>query len=351
MKKSLLALAAMTAFAGAAQAQSSVTVFGVVDLNVRNQDNDGSAGDRWNLSNGGNATSRLGFRGVEDLGGGLKGGFWLEGEVRADDGNASGWNWQRRSTLSLIGGFGEVRLGRDYTPTYWNHSAFDPFGDVGVGAQANLITQIVGAGSSRAADPLQSGAQTFKRASNMVSYILPAMGGVYGQLSVAAGEGSTGNKYYGGRIGYAAGPFDIAIAYGVTDETGTMTDDLTAGNIGASWNFGMGKLMLQYHMYDYGDADLQNAMIGAAVPFGAMTFKISYGLTRYDGGAGTDDAQQLALGLVYDLSKRTALYATASMIDNDSPLRFVTSNDGAALPAGVGGQDSMGYEFGVRHSF
>lgn len=350
MKKTLLALAAMTAFVGAAQAQSSVTVFGVVDLNVRHQDNDGSDGTITSLSNGGNATSRLGFRGVEDLGGGLKGAFWLEGEVRADDGNASGWNWQRRSTLSLIGGFGEVRLGRDYTPTYWNHSAFDPFGDVGVGAQTNLITPLtVGSGSTRWDDPFNSGAKTLKRASNMVSYFLPAMGGVYGQLSAAAGEGTTGNKYYGGRIGYAGGPFDVAVAYGVTKETGTMTDDLTGGNIGASWDFGMAKLMLQYHQYEYDDADLKNAMIGAAVPFGAMTFKISYGLSRVDYGAGDDDAQQLALGLVYDLSKRTAIYATASMIDNDSPLRFVTSTSGSSVTGG--GNDSKGYEIGVRHSF
>ncbi|MFX8262517.1 porin, partial [Acinetobacter baumannii] len=78
-------------------------------------------------------TSRLGFRGVEDLGGGLKAGFHLEGEIFGDDGNASGFNFKRRSTVSLAGGFGEVRLGRDLTPGYSKFISYDLFGQVGIG--------------------------------------------------------------------------------------------------------------------------------------------------------------------------------------------------------------------------
>ena len=106
MKRSLLALAALTAFAGAASAQSSVTVFGIVDLAARNQNN--GNGSINSLSSAGINTSRLGFRGIEDLGGGLRAGFWLEGQLDPDTGNAGGQTWQRRSTVSLIGGFGEV---------------------------------------------------------------------------------------------------------------------------------------------------------------------------------------------------------------------------------------------------
>ena len=91
MKRSLLALAALTAFAGAASAQSSVTLFGIVDVNARNVKN-GSNGDIYNLNTDGNASSRLGFRGVEDLGGGLRAGFWLEAALAADNGTIGGGN-------------------------------------------------------------------------------------------------------------------------------------------------------------------------------------------------------------------------------------------------------------------
>src|SRR6218665_1644124 len=113
MKKSLIALAVLAA-SGAAMAQSSVTLFGIVDTAFGYVDNANAAGDSvYGLSTSGNATSRLGFRGTEDLGNGLKAGFWLEGEIFGDDGNAAGFNFKRRSTVSLAGGFGEVRLGRD----------------------------------------------------------------------------------------------------------------------------------------------------------------------------------------------------------------------------------------------
>jgi predicted porin len=161
MKKSLLALAALTAFAGVASAQSSVTLFGVVDLNARNVKN-GSAGSLKTLSTDGLASTRFGVRGVEDLGGGLRAGFWLEAGFGADtaagasagadaSGNRIGTGglvFNRRATLSLLGGFGEVRLGRDYTPTFWNHTIFDPFGTNGVASQTNLITPASGASGS-----------------------------------------------------------------------------------------------------------------------------------------------------------------------------------------------------------
>ena len=102
MKKSLIALAVLAA-SGAAMAQSSVTLFGIVDTNVSYLDGVSNAAgtntagtnteSKYGIGTSGNATSRLGFRGVEDLGGGLKAGFHLEGEIFGDDGNASGFNF------------------------------------------------------------------------------------------------------------------------------------------------------------------------------------------------------------------------------------------------------------------
>ncbi len=352
MKKSLLALAALTAFAGVASAQSSVTMFGVVDLNIRSVDNEN--GTRTTLSQDGNASSRLGFRGVEDLGGGLRAGFWLEAGLSADTGSTNMYNnnllaptgtaatqsttsqlFNRRSTVSLMGGFGEIRLGRDYTPSFWNHTVFDPFGTNGVGSQFNLQGNA------------NSGAQTLVRANNTIGYFLPAMGGLYGQVQVALDEGAApGNEYQGGRIGYAAGPVNVAAAYAITKMSGA---DMKAMNIGGSFNMGFMSLMGMYSEYKFTVTKQTNYLIGVNVPMGAGTLKASYGMTEVKAGAASPQATQIALGYVYDLSKRTALYAQAAVIDNDSGLAYRVTGNGKAN--GVAGVTSTGYEFGLRHSF
>src|SRR5437867_5276807 len=192
MKKSLLALAVLGAFAGAASAQSSVTLFGIVDVNARYVKN----GDvkAKSLGTDGINSSRLGFRGVEDLGGGLKAGFHLEAGTNPDVGTTNAKFFNRRSTVSLLGGFGEVRLGRDYTPSFWNLTVFDPFGTNGVASFTNLIQ------SGGFTTPLMSGAGTLVRADNTIGYFLPTgIGGIYGQAHVADNEGpataTAANKY------------------------------------------------------------------------------------------------------------------------------------------------------------
>ena len=164
--------------------------------------------------------------------------------------------WTRRSTVSLMGGFGEVRLGRDYTPSFWNHVIFDPFGFIGVGGNSNVLST------------LGSGAGTLVRANNSIGYFLPAMGGIYGQVMVAAGEGVTSpwNKYMGARVGYAAGPVNVAVAYGKTDR-GTLAD-FTDMNAGASYNLGFMTLMARYSKTEAGALEQTNAQFGVKVPMG-----------------------------------------------------------------------------------
>ena len=380
MKKSLLALAALTAFAGVASAQSSVTLFGVVDLNARNVKN-GSAGSLKTLSTDGLASTRFGVRGVEDLGGGLRAGFWLEAGFGADtaagasagadaSGNRIGTGglvFNRRATLSLLGGFGEVRLGRDYTPTFWNHTIFDPFGTNGVASQTNLITPASGASGSNTtrvlgytSNGVNSGTTTgtVVRADNSIGYFLPTMGGLYGQVMIAAGEGFTGAKYVGGRFGYSAGPINVAVAVGRTEVTSSA--DLSAVNFGGSWNLGFATLMAQYHSYEADrtgaagfthDRSLKNWLVGAVMPMGASSFKFSYAKSsgEFSDTVRDGDATQLGLGYQYDLSKRTALYANYSRVKNNKGARFYASGSGP-LNAGTD-FTSTGYEFGVRHSF
>ena len=344
MKKSLLALATLTAFAGAASAQSSVTLFGVVDVGVAYTA--GAGTNKTLMTTDGNASSRLGFRGVEDLGGGLRAGFWLEGALSADDGSAAYQGYRRRSTLSLLGNWGEVRLGRDYTPTFWNWTVFDPFGTNGVGAATNLGLEV---------STFNGGSYgTLVRADNSVGYHLPSMGGLYGQIMVAAGEGvensgGLANKNYSGRLGWSSGPFNIAASYGLTEASASI--DFTNWNVAGSFNAGFGTFSAFYSQLeaDQNRFDQTNWYLGYQMPLGAFTLKATYGSVERDAGPNTGDATQIAVGATYDLSKRTALYGTYSQIENDGTA-FRVFGGTNALPS-TRGVDSKGLQVGVRHSF
>ena len=158
----------------------------------------------------------------------------------------------------------------------------------------------------------------------------------------------------GGRIGYGAGPVNVAIAYGVTDQADAQRGDLTAMNIGGSWNAGFLTVMGQYNKYEQDStatiakATLDNWSLGVAVPLGAGTIKASYGETKLDNGTTSPKSTQVGVGYVYDLSKRTAVYVHAAQIDNESGLGYVA---GTGAPSSGTGFKSTGYEFGVRHSF
>ena len=353
MKKSLLALAALTAFAGAASAQSSVTIGGIVDLAARNVKN-ANAGSIKSLSSGGQATSRLYFRGVEDLGGGLKAGFWLESELVPDTGASGAVFWARRSTVSLMGGFGELRAGRDYTPTFNSWNAVEIFGYVGVATPANLRGSFYGNASS--------GTATAVRQSNTISYLLPSMGGLTGQFQVSAGEGTptSANKSMSGRLGYGAGPLTATASWGKMNRIGTMTGDLTTFNAGGRYNFGFASFGGAYEesKYNVTGRTLKQklATVNMIVPFGASQIKAQYTKSGGTGNAATPSqysAKMFGLGYVYNMSKRTSLYANYGSINNDG-----TSVTGAAFtasgsgPAGMRrGETSSGYEFGIRHDF
>jgi predicted porin len=356
MKKSLLALAALTAFAGAAYAQSSVTLFGIMDVNARRVDN-ANAGTIKSLSTDGASSSRLGFRGVEDLGGGLRAEFWLEGAFGADTGcggpslgpaACAASTWQRKATVGLKGKFGEVRMGRDYTPTFLNVLAYEPWGYVGVASMANSR---LGGGFSPAT--------TTVRANNSISYFLPAAGGLFGQVMVAAGEGATGNKYIGAQLGYAAGPIRVSGAFGKTYKTGTMFDDLKNISFGGSYNLGFMTILGVYEKSDYRvSSSFKNeqkmATLGVNVPIGAGTIKASY--AKFGGSANRFRDTTIGLGYQYDLSKRTTLYTHFGRIANEGTsnqggpgAQFTASGSG---PTGIAaGKTSTGLEFGVRHSF
>jgi len=340
MKKSLIVLAALGAFAGAASAQSSVTLFGVVDLSVNSIKNGVNTVKR--MDNNQLNSNRLGFRGTEDLGGGMTAGFWIEGALSNDTGG-TGLNFQRRSTVSLSGSFGEVRMGRDYTVNFSTMAGNDAYGANGMASPVNLYALGVA--------QLGTSAATTLRANNMVGYFLPAnLGGVYGSVQVAAGEGDTNNnKFVGGRVGYAAGPVDVSFATSQTtvNFSGPKFKDNT---IGASYNFGFAKLYAFYDQKKFGALKYTTASVSAAVPLGQGEFRLAYAKGNTSGGTAVqnrDDAKLWGAEYIYNLSKRTALYAQYGQLKNEgaSNLTVVLTETTAA------GTKSTGYGAGIRHSF
>ena len=366
MKKSLIALAVMAA-AGAASAQSSVTLFGIVDANYNYVKADGN-GHISRITDSGYNSSRLGFRGTEDLGGGMSASFWLEAGFNNDNGSfdttnpsnqvgatsgGGGLTFNRRSTVSLAGGWGELRVGRDYVPTFWNLTVFDPFGTNGVGASTQLTL-----GGGLGSTSLTTGV----RASNSIGYFLPPnLGGFYGQVMYAFGENNSNSgataddgNYFGGRVGFASGPFNIAVAYG---ELTLATGDYKALNVGGQWDFGMFKLMGQYATDEIesggglGSAEQESFLIGGLVPVGAGEIRASYILTNVKSSRAAaglaDDGDLIAIGYVHNLSKRTAVYATYARVNNKgSGMLF---NNGLATTQAGGSTD--GFDLGIRHSF
>ncbi len=395
MKKSLVALAALATLtvAGTASAQSSVTLFGVVDAAVSAYSNKSQTPlgnsvttSQTALTNSGYNSSRLGFRGTEDLGGGLAASFWLESSLGNDDGTAgAGYNdfktgsnqfFNRRSTVSLSGAFGEFRLGRDYTPTYWNDSVFDPFTANGVGT--NLISSA----------NKGFGNQNYTRANNSVGYFLPPnLGGVYGQFMYAFNEknkydpailtpdtpnSQRAGRYIGGRVGYANGPVDVALAYGES----TVAEDFFAGNtsnvitwnLGASYDFGPVKLFGEYSdnktKVDFAsdisvtvDPHARGWLLGASVPVGPGLIRASYSAVRYihEGQSDNPKADKFAIGYVHNLSKRTALYTTVARVNDRNGAGLTVGGPAFAVAADTSGwttpRSSTGYDIGIRHAF
>lgn len=406
MKKSLVALAAL-AFASVASAQSTVTLFGVVDMGMSGYQNKSetplgvtATASRTVLSSNGYNSSRLGFRGTEDLGGGLAASFWLEASIYPDDGTVganisnSGPSvigfWARRSTVSLSGAFGEVRLGRDYTPSFWNDTVFDPFGSNGVGTSV-IFTANGFSNSGAAVNGFQAN-NMYVRASNSIGYFLPpGLGGVYGQLMYAFNEknrydpgvltpnvpnNTRAGGYVGGRLGYASGPFDVAAGYGQSTLADAyfagLTTTLNAFNLGASYDFGVVKLMAEYAKSTLNtdnsgvvpigafkaEPSATGWLIGATVPIGIGLIRFSYSQVKIDPNRGLlqldgdPKAEKWALGYVHNLSKRTALYATVARINNKNGYDLGLGGSPNFVAGGTfQAKSSRGYDVGLRHAF
>lgn len=338
----------------AALAQSQVTLSGVVDVGGRYTSN--SNGSLTSVVSGSNSTSRLVIKTTEDLGGGMSANVLLDGSFAADSGiyGTNGQFFDRQSTVSLLGSWGEVRMGRDWHPMFRAWAATDPFGVLGVAAATTLWSAAPSTALSRA---FGTNPSTLSRLNNALEYWLPAgLGGVYGSVMISPSEGGNAAgsfRYNGARLGYGAGPLDVAVSYG-----GTKIDASDAifkqTGVSAIYDFGILKLSGSVIDSSYLGSKHRGIVFGASVPIGSGFLKASLDKAYQSGVNATgasisgNDAQLVGLGYEYRLSKRTAVYINAAHISNKG-----TANYGVpGGPAGVApGSSSSGYDVGLRTSF
>lgn len=360
MKKSLLALAVLGAFAGAASAQTNVTLYGIADAGIGMADNDAAGGDNYvNVFSGIQSTSRFGIRGSEDLGSGLKATFNIEAGVNYDTGASDSDNgntfWQRRAVVGVAGGFGEVRIGRDYTPGFTAAGTTDV---MGYGLFGNWLTFTAqnGAGNS-----LLNGITT--RASNGLHYTSPNWGGFTLRAMYSTGEAddvtapSNSGDMYGLSAVYAGGPLTVS-GYYQTFEFDNGAGDTDSGDqygVGAQYRFGAFRVAFNYGVADVdnpagGSVEHEGWGLGAGVKLGTGEVLVNYIQQELD-LAGTPEGETWGIAYVHPLSKRTNVYATYGQTDNKNGGRFGLNYSQSSIAAGGVNATPKAFAVGVRHLF
>ncbi len=311
-----------------AQAQTSVTAYGIIDAGIVSQTDRAAVGHKIGIDSGNQSGSRLGFKGTEDLGGGLSARFVIENGFAADTGEATqdGLLFGRQARVGLAGGFGAVDLGRQNTVTFNANIAIDPFHAGTGGASTNMFA-----------------ANGF-RMDNSIKYTAPKMGGFSGEVMYGFGEvagNNSANRQIGLGVGYRNGPIVVAFAH---NNGNNATDTNTTKNtfLGTVYNFGSFKLHGAYGVNKNDTTlDTRDMLLAVTFPFGANKIMASY-IRKDDKQNANSDATQISVAYTYDMSKRTNLYAVYSRVDNDSLVKY---------KAAAAGLDSSIVQLGVRHRF
>jgi predicted porin len=366
MKKNLISIAVLGAMSSAAFAQSNVTIYGILDAAIVSE-RGGAAGNVTKVSSGTASASRIGFKGTEDLGGGLSAIFKLETGLKVDDGALDNTNNRLFNRESYVGlsskTAGTVTLGRQYTPYYEVlRDVADPFALGYAGTAKNLFP--VGSAGTVAA----SGGGT--RTDNAVVYRTPNQFGFVGTISYSVGEvagDASAQRQLGASLVYGNGPLNVALVYNNrNNDTAVLKQESIGHNgmIAANYDFkivkayaafsqdkGLNSAPLNNTGAPYGftgvaSKDSTDALIGLTAPVGdtAGTVMASY-IRKDDKEVANRDARQWALGYSYALSKRTSTYVSYAKI---------TNKNGASYT--VGGNSEVGtgdkaFNVGMRHSF
>ncbi|PAT35456.1 porin [Comamonadaceae bacterium OH2310_COT-174] len=337
MKKSLIALAAVAA-SGLAMAQSSVTLYGVADIAIGDANDTQGAHANSNINNG---TSRIGFRGVEDLGNGLKVNFQFEQGVSLADGASSGF--QRQAWVGLAGGFGTLRAGRQLTPSFDSVAAYEITGTANYSAVA--LNFGYGGGS---------------RDNAMIKYVTPSFGGLKASVGYVfednykLGSYTDTKGHYDVALIYANGPLAVAAGYNAAEvATGWgQRSRVENANVGASYDFGALKLAASYHYNDVAAGGymggpntgstkvvpgVEGYSLGVSLPLGA--FSLAADAVYAEDRNGTRDGIDFVVEGKYALSKRTFVYGAYYRADKEGPAY------------GKHFSDENNFGIGLRHNF
>lgn len=345
----LLPLIAIAALPLAAHAQSSLTIYGLVDVGVALENR--GAGNLQLLHNLA-YPSRIGFRGREDLGGGLSANFVLEGDVAVDTGGAgaagTGLDFARVAVVGLRGPYGELQLGRSYTPGFLTALNHD---NLSYGFYNSLLVFTAGAGG------------IVTRYSNGLFYISPNLSGLNVRAAVALGERAVAPKRIGDAYGvgatYKTGTVTFD-AYHQVDQLGVPAATPTASaarsqtGAGVQWKGTALTLVAGYGQSETDGLNNKSTGInfGATMPVGAFGEVLAHVVRVKTKAAAGTNPQALAWGLTYryQMSKRTTLYATTGQTRNNATGVFPLFSTKLSAPAAAGA-DPRGFGVGVMHRF
>lgn len=343
-KTAVAAFAALVVAEASAQQPSSVTIYGIVDAGVQVLQAQGSP-RVYNLVSGGRSGSRLGFRGNEDLGGGLRAVFTLEQGINLDAGTLGqgGRAWGRQAFVGLRGDFGTVALGRIAAFSSGTGS-FDMFGDVdplatsygigGVGSTMSSAAGLRGDNTLLYQSPEWSGWQYGAAHSLQINGAELAPRGANLHLSSLA-------------VKYRAGPVLAVLTYDIGNNPSGAADEKHL-QFGASYDFGMLKLHAAYAAETdpfstalnvsgtTNGADAKSYMVGLTAPLGRGLLRASYqsrdGQTK---GGENRDLRVIALAYEYKLSQRSMLYMALADSDGRNTLNNNPSYERRVYTAGV----------------
>jgi predicted porin len=319
-------------------AHAQTTVYGIVDAAVAIEDSDAPGEKRRTVINSGNqSSSRLGFRGTEELGNGLKAIFNIEAGVALDTGAADSALFGRRSVVGLQGGFGQITVGREYSPIASIAGATDVFGQGFYGSNLSAFT----------ANRLT------RRLSNSVNFKSNPMSGFSLLAAYSAGERATegpSGSLMGVALEYANGPFYVGAGYHQLERLATEDDKEVA--FGAGYKLGDFDLKANYLAADQAGANnkFEQVNLGAAYTMGANKFFVNLQRNEIENGA---RGNAWAVAYSYALSKRTNVYTSyGAMRNNETGVFGLNSSSTNVTPVATAlGADPTAFTVGVRHAF
>ncbi len=334
MKKTAILLALLASLPTIAMAQSSTTVYGIMDMNINVDNGSKAAGRIVQLSSGqtGQSGSRLGFRGVEDLGGGLSVLYVLEAGILPDTGvsDQGGVLFGRTAIVGVSGSAGTIKLGRLSTPAWTVQTRIDPFA-IGLAGDMSRLFGTTG-----------------KRTDNTINYSSPSINGVTAELAYAAGEQAGSNdkaRHLGGSLTYERGPLLLAASHDVANSNPVGSAPVVGTKtslIGAVYDFGPLAVHAAYDVNKNGlTLDTRDLLLGVSVPVGRG--KLLADMIRKSDKAISDaDAHMAALAYIYPLSARTNLYTSYSHLSNQRKAKYQVE---------LAGHADTFYNVGMRHTF